>query len=148
MTVLTLTTSTRRKHGETVRCLFFNRLESWMSWLVAFNTPLSEKITTHLDRMQMEKATRFASRRFGRARISPRDRSSCRSDLVLRCRAIMVSGCIGNSHIALAIRNYVLMPASLQGMRRARSGPYRSDRHARFAFAPLMAYLTARDPQV
>jgi transposase len=44
MTVLTVNNPPAATHGETVRCLFAIEL-SGMSWVVAFNTPLSEKIS-------------------------------------------------------------------------------------------------------
>jgi transposase len=44
MTVLTVNNLPAATHGETVRCLFAIEL-SGMSWVVAFNTPLSEKIS-------------------------------------------------------------------------------------------------------
>ena len=44
MTVLTVTNLPAAMHGETVRCLFAIEL-SRMSWVIAFNTPLSEKIS-------------------------------------------------------------------------------------------------------
>src|SRR6267143_1650853 len=44
MTVLTVTNLPAATHGETVRCLFAIEL-SRMSWVIAFNTPLSEKIS-------------------------------------------------------------------------------------------------------
>jgi len=46
MTVRTVTNLPAVTHGETVRCLFAIEL-STMSWVVAFNTPLSEKISRH-----------------------------------------------------------------------------------------------------
>src|SRR5260221_13797202 len=42
MTVLTVTNLPAATHGETVRCLFAIEL-SRMSWVIAFNTPLSER---------------------------------------------------------------------------------------------------------
>jgi len=52
-------------------------------WVIAFNSPLSEKISHRsLDRMQMKKATSSLIEEV-RARIRPRDGSSGRSDLVL-----------------------------------------------------------------
>src|SRR5260370_25405771 len=44
MTVLTVTNLPAATHGETVRCLFAIEL-SRMSWVIAFNTPLSGKIS-------------------------------------------------------------------------------------------------------
>ena len=44
MTVLTVNNPPAATHGETVRCLFAIEL-SGMSWVIAFNTPLSEKIS-------------------------------------------------------------------------------------------------------
>jgi transposase len=44
MTVLTVNNLPAATHGETVRCLSAIEL-SGMSWVVAFNTPLSEKIS-------------------------------------------------------------------------------------------------------
>jgi hypothetical protein len=44
MMVLTVNNLPAATHGETVRCLFAIEL-SGMSWVVAFNTPLSEKIS-------------------------------------------------------------------------------------------------------
>src|SRR6516162_3990854 len=44
MTVRTVTNLPAVTHGETMRCLFAIEL-STMSWVVAFNTPLSEKIS-------------------------------------------------------------------------------------------------------
>ena len=46
MTVRTVTNLPAVTHGETVRCLFAIELSA-MSWVVAFNTPLSEKISRH-----------------------------------------------------------------------------------------------------
>jgi transposase len=44
MTVLTVNNLPAATHGETVRYLFAIEL-SRMSWVIAFNTPLSEKIS-------------------------------------------------------------------------------------------------------
>src|ERR1700722_14389633 len=44
MTVRTVNIVPAATHGETVRCLFAIEL-STMSWVIAFNTPLSEKIS-------------------------------------------------------------------------------------------------------
>src|SRR6266478_3285816 len=44
MTVLTVNNLPAAAHGDTVRCLFAIEL-SKMSWVIAFNTPLSEKIS-------------------------------------------------------------------------------------------------------
>jgi hypothetical protein len=44
MTVLTVNNLPAATHSETVRCLFAIEL-SGMSWVIAFNTPLSEKIS-------------------------------------------------------------------------------------------------------
>ena len=52
MTVRTV--SRAATHGETVRCLFAIEL-STMSWVVAFNTPLSEKISRHARHERKEK---------------------------------------------------------------------------------------------
>src|SRR5260370_349241 len=44
MTVLTVNNLPAARHGETVRCLFAIEL-SKQSWVIGFNTPLSEKIS-------------------------------------------------------------------------------------------------------
>ena len=44
MTVLTVNNLPAATHGETVRCLFAIEM-SRLTWVIAFNTPLSEKIS-------------------------------------------------------------------------------------------------------
>jgi hypothetical protein len=44
MTVLTVNNLPAATHGETVRCLFAIEM-SGLNWVIAFNTPLSEKIS-------------------------------------------------------------------------------------------------------
>ena len=75
MTVLTVTNLPAATHGETVRCLFAIEL-SGMSWVVAFNTPLSEKISRRT----------LIGDRGGAGACQPRDGSGGRSDLLLRGR--------------------------------------------------------------
>jgi len=57
MTVRTVNNLPAATHGETVRCLFAIEL-SKQSWVIGFNTPLSEKIRpSHLEWMRLERAT-------------------------------------------------------------------------------------------
>jgi hypothetical protein len=84
MTVLTVNNLPAATHGETVRCLFAIEL-SGMSWVIAFNTPLSEKISRRtLIGCKWKKATRVD--RGGAGACQPRDGSGGRNDLVLRGR--------------------------------------------------------------
>ena len=94
MTVLTVNNLPAATHGETVRCLFAIEL-SGMSWVVAFNTPLSEKISRRtligckwkkLLELIEEVRARVSARRVGRSKWSRATR-----------QAMMVSGSTGNS---------------------------------------------------
>jgi hypothetical protein len=68
MTVLTVNNLPAATHGETVRCLFAIEL-SKMSWVVAFNTPLSEKISRRtLIGCKWKKLLVSAARRVGRSK--------------------------------------------------------------------------------
>src|SRR5713101_9554437 len=94
MTVLTVTNLPAATHGETVRCLFAIEL-SRMSWVIAFNTPLSEKISRRtLIGGKWKRLLELIEE--VRTRVS---RETGRAVEVISCyeAAMMVSGCTGNS---------------------------------------------------
>jgi hypothetical protein len=71
-------------HGETARYLFAIEL-SWMSWVIAFNTPLSQKISRRtLIGCKWKRLLKLIEEVLGA--YQPRDGSGGRSDLVLRGR--------------------------------------------------------------
>src|SRR6476619_2521548 len=116
MTVRTVTNLPAVTHGETVRCLFAIEL-STMSWVVAFNTPLSEKISRHA--LTGCKWKRLLELIEGvRARVS---RETGRAVEVVSCYEAGYDGFWLHRKLeAHGIRNYVIDPASLQVDRRAR----------------------------
>jgi|SRR4249920_3133672 hypothetical protein len=116
MTVRTVTNLPAVTHGETVRCLFAIEL-STMSWVVAFNTPLSEKISRHaLTGCKWKRLLELIEE--VRARVS---RETGRAVEVVSCYEAGYDGFWLHRKLeAHGIRNYVIDPASLQVDRRAR----------------------------
>src|ERR1700746_884493 len=121
MTVRTVNNLPAAAHGETVRCLFAIEL-SKMSWVVAFNTPLSEKISRRtLIGCKWRKLLELSEG--VRARVS---RETGRAVEVVSCYEAGYDGFWLHRQLsAHGIRNYVIDPASLQGDRRARGGKRR-----------------------
>ena len=115
MTVRTVTNLPAVTHGETVRCLFAIEL-STMSWVVAFNTPLSEKISRHaLTGCKWKRLLELIEE--VRARVS---RETGRAVEVVSCYEVgmTVSGCTGNSkHMASAITLLIRQACRLTGER-------------------------------
>src|SRR5258706_1527058 len=116
MPFLTVTTLPAETHGETVRCLFAIEL-SRMSWVIAFNTPLSEKISRRtLIGCKWKRLLELIEE--VRARVS---RETGRAVEVVSCYEAGYDGFWLHRQLeAHGIRNYVIDPASLQGDRRAR----------------------------
>ena len=116
MTVLTVTNLPAATHGETVRCLFAIEL-SRMSWVIAFNTPLSEKISRRtLIGCKWKRLLELIEE--VRARVS---RETGRAVEVISCYEAGYDGFWLHRQLsAHGIRNYVIDPASLQVDRRAR----------------------------
>src|SRR5262250_4014689 len=142
MTVLTVTNLPAATHGETVRCLFAIEL-SRMSWVIAFNTPLSEKISRRtLIGCKWNKLLELIED--VRARVS---RETGRAVEVISCYEAGYDGFwLHRQLVAHGIRNYVIDPASLQVDRRARrvkTDRIDTDRLLR----SLMAYLRG-EPKV
>src|SRR5712664_1889970 len=142
MTVLTVTNLPAATHGETVRCLFAIEL-SRMSWVIAFNTPLSEKISHRtLTGCKWKRLLELIEE--VRARIS---RETGRAVEVISCYEAGYDGFWLHRQLsAHGIRNYVIDPASLQVDRRARR--VKTDRiDTERLLRSLMAYLR-RQPKV
>jgi transposase len=142
MTARTVTNLPAATHGETVLCLFAIEL-SKKSWVVGFNTPLSEKISRRamkgcdwkglLDLIEVV-----------------RTRVSCetgRAVEVISCYEAGYDGFWLHRQLeAHGIRNYVIDPASLQVDRRARRA--KTDRiDTERLLRSLMAYLRG-EPKV
>src|SRR5258705_5843037 len=142
MTVLTVTNLPAATHGETVRCLFAIEL-SRMSWVIAFNTPLSEKISHRtLTGCKWKRLLELIEE--GRARVS---RETGRAVEVISCYEAGYDGFWLHRQLsAHGIRNYVIDPASLQVDRRARR--VKTDRiDTERLLRSLMAYLRG-EPKV
>src|SRR5712664_491232 len=142
MTVLTVTNLPAATHGETVRCLFAIEL-SRMSWVIAFNTPLSEKISHRtLTGCKWKRLLELIEE--VRARIS---RETGRAVEVISCYEAGYDGFWLHRQLsAHGIRNYVIDPASLQVDRRARR--VKTDRiDTERLLRSLMAYLRG-EPKV
>jgi len=142
MTVRTVTNLPAVTHGETVRCSFAIEL-STMSWVVAFNTPLSEKISRHaLTGCKWKRLLELIEE--VRARVS---RETGRAVEVVSCYEAGYDGFWLHRKLeAHGIRNYVIDPASLQVDRRARRVKTdRSDTDR--LLRSLMAYLRG-EPKV
>src|SRR5258705_5192194 len=136
MRVLKVTNLPAATHGETVRCLFAIEL-SRMSWVIAFNTPLSEKISHRtLTGCKWKRLLELIEE--VRARIS---RETGRAVEVISCYEAGYDGFWLHRQLsAHGIRNYVIDPASLQGDRRARR--VKTDRiDTERLLRSLMAYL-------
>ena|SRR5271170_2687674 len=108
MTVRTVTNLPAVTHGETVRCLFAIEL-STMSWVVAFNTPLSEKISRHaLTGCKWKRLLELIEE--VRARVS---RETGRAVEVVSCYEAGYDGFWLHRKLeAHGIRNYVIDPAT------------------------------------
>src|SRR6202162_178017 len=142
MTVRTVTTLPAVTHGETVRCLFAIEL-STRSWVVAFNTPLPEKISRRtLTGCKWKRLLELIEE--VRARVS---REMGRAVEVISCYEAGYDGFWLHRQLeAHGVRNYVIDPASLQVDRRARRG--KTDRiDAERLLRSLMAYLRG-EPKV
>ena len=142
MTVLTVNNLPAATHGETVRCLFAIEL-SGMSWVVAFNTPLSEKISRRtLIGCKWKKLLELIEE--VRARVS---RETSRAVEMISCYEAGYDGFWLHRQLsAHGIRNYVIDPASLQVDRRARR--VKTDRiDTERLLRSLMAYLRG-EPKV
>ena len=142
MTVLTVTNLPAATHGETVRCLFAIEL-SRMSWVIAFNTPLSEKISHRtLTGCKWKRLLELIEE--VRARVS---REMGRAVEVVSCYEAGYDGFWLHRQLeAHGIRNYVIDPASLQVDRRARR--VKTDRiDTERLLRSLMAYLRG-EPKV
>jgi transposase len=125
-------------HGETVRCLIAIEL-SKKSWVVAFNTPLSEKISRRtLTGCKWKKLLELIED--VRARVS---RQMGRPVEVMSCYEAGYDGFWLHRQLeAHGVRNYVIDPASLQVDRRARR--VKTDRmDTERLLRSLMAYLRA-----
>ena len=136
MTVLTVTNLPAAMHGETVRCLFAIEL-SRMSWVIAFNTPLSEKISRRtLIGCKWKRLLELIEE--VRARVS---RETGRAVEVVSCYEAGYDGFWLHRQLSThGIRNYVIDPANLQVDRRARR--VKTDRiDTERLLRSLMAYL-------
>ena len=142
MTARTADNRPAATHGETVRCLFAIEL-SKKSWVVGFNTPLSEKIS---------RRTMKGCDWKGLLELveEVRTRVSCetgRAVEVISCYEAGYDGFWLHRQLeAQGIRNYVIDPASLQVDRRARRA--KTDRiDAERLLRSLMTYLRG-EPKV
>ena len=129
-------------HGETVRCLIAIEL-SKRSWVVAFNTPLSEKISRRtLTGCKWKKLLELIED--VRVRVS---RQMGRSVEVMSCYEAGYDGFWLHRQLeAHGVRNYVIDPASLQVDRRPRR--VKTDRmDTERLLRSLMAYLRG-EPKV
>jgi transposase len=142
MTVRSVNNLPAATHGETVRCLFAIEL-SKQSWVVAFNTPLSEKISRRTLKGCDWKGLLELIEEV-RARVS---RETGRAVEVISCYEAGYDGFWLHRQLeAHGIRNYVIDPASLQVDRRARR--VKTDRiDAERLLRSLMAYLRG-EPKV
>jgi transposase len=143
MTVRTVNNlSAAATHGETVRCLFAIEL-SKQSWVIGFNTPLSEKISRRtLSGCDWKGLLELIED--VRARVS---REMGRAVAVMSCYEAGYDGFWLHRQLeAHGVRNYVIDPASLQVDRRARR--VKTDRiDAERLLRSLMAYLRG-EPKV
>src|ERR1700687_3436722 len=121
MTVRTVNNLPAATHGETVRCLFAIEL-SKQSWVIAFNTPLSEKISRRtLTGCKWKRLLELIEE--VRARVS---RETGRTVEVMSCYAAGYDGFWLHRQLeAHGIRNYVIDPASLQVDRRVAAAAQR-----------------------
>ena len=116
MTVRSVNNLPAATHAETVRCLFAIEL-SKQSWVIAFNTPLSEKISRRTLKGCDWKGLLELIEEV-RARVS---RETGRAVEVISCYEAGYDGFWLHRQLeAHGIRNYVIDPASLQVDRRAR----------------------------
>ena len=142
MTVRTVNDLPAATHGETVRCLFAIEL-SKQSWVIGFNTPLSEKISRRtLSGCDWKGLLELIED--VRARVS---REMGRAVAVMSCYEAGYDGFWLHRQLeAHGVRNYVIDPASLQVDRRARR--VKTDRiDAERLLRSLMAYLRG-EPKV
>jgi transposase len=142
MTVRTVNNLPAATHGETVRCLFAIEL-SKQSWVIGFNTPLSEKISRRtLSGCDWKGLLELIED--VRARVS---REMGRAVAVMSCYEAGYDGFWLHRQLeAHSVRNYVIDPASLQVDRRARR--VKTDRiDAERLLRSLMAYLRG-EPKV
>lgn len=142
MTVRTINNLPAATHGETVRCLFAIEL-SKQSWVIGFNTPLSEKISRRtLSGCDWKGLLELIED--VRARVS---REMGRAVAVMSCYEAGYDGFWLHRQLeAHGVRNYVIDPASLQVDRRARR--VKTDRiDAERLLRSLMAYLRG-EPKV
>src|SRR5258708_21826600 len=118
MAALKATNAPAATHGETVRCLFAIEL-SRMSWVIAFNTPLSEKISRRtLIGCKWKRLLELIEE--VRARVS---RETGRAVEVISCYEAGYDGFWLHRQLeAHGIRDYVIDPASLQVDPQARRG--------------------------
>ena len=142
MTVRTINNLPAATHGETVRCLFAIEL-SKKSWVIGFNTPLSEKISRRTLKGCDWKGLLELIEEV-RARVS---RETGRAVEVSSCYEAGYDGFWLHRQLeAHGIRNYVIDPASLQVDRRARR--VKTDRiDTERLLRSLMAYLRG-EPKV
>jgi transposase len=114
MTVRTVNNLPAATHGEMVRCLFAIEL-SKMSWVIAFNTPLSEKISRRtLTGCKWKRLLELLEE--VRARVG---RETGRAVEVMSCYEAGYDGFWLHRQLeAHGVRNYVIDPASLQVDRR------------------------------
>ena len=115
MTVRTVNNLPAATHGETVRCLFAIEL-SKQSWVIGFNTPLSEKISRRtLSGCDWKGLLELIED--VRARVS---REMGRAVAVMSCYEAGYDGFWLHRQLeAHGVRNYVIDPASLQVDREA-----------------------------
>ena len=142
MTVRTVNNLPAATHGETVRCLFAIEL-SKQSWVIGFNTPLSEKVSRRtLSGCDWKGLLELIED--VRARVS---REMGRAVAVMSCYEAGYDGFWLHRQLeAHGVRNYVIDPASLQVDRRARR--VKTDRiDAERLLRSLMAYLRG-EPKV
>jgi transposase len=142
MTVRTVNNLPAATHGEMVRCLFAIEL-SKQSWVIGFNTPLSEKISRRtLSGCDWKGLLELIEG--VRARVS---REMGRAVAVMSCYEAGYDGFWLHRQLeAHGVRNYVIDPASLQVDRRARR--VKTDRiDAERLLRSLMAYLRG-EPKV
>ncbi len=142
MTVRTVNNLPAATHGETVRCLFAIEL-SKQSWVIGFNTPLSEKISRRtLSGCDWKGLLELIED--VRARVS---REMGRAVAVMSCYEAGYDGFWLHRQLeAHGVRNYVIDPASLQVDRRARR--VKTDRiDAERLLRSLMSYLRG-EPKV
>jgi transposase len=109
MTVRTINNLPAAAHGETVRCLFAIEL-SKQSWVIGFNTPLSEKISRRtLSGCDWKGLLELIEE--VQARVS---REMGRAVAVMSCYEAGCDGFWLQQLEARGVRNYVIDPASLQ----------------------------------